>query len=162
MFNPVATPLLLLLVAGPTVASDNRRAVGVAVCAGCHATQANAWSAGAHAAALRGLPAARRSDAKCVGCHTTGLSTLLQGVQCESCHGPADTHATNPRGQAVGRKGRPFMTVADAVCFRCHTADAPRRLELPVDRRRIHPAGLTKAGAAKPPGERPPSDEPVR
>ena len=139
MFNPLLTPLLLLLVTGPVPAGDEPRTAGAAVCAGCHTTQADAWSAGPHARALKTLPEARRADAKCVGCHSTGLSPGFQGVQCESCHGPADTHATDRRGRAIGRKGRRFMQVPDAVCHRCHTADAPRQLDLPADRGRVHP-----------------------
>lgn len=138
MFNPAATTLLLLLVTGPRPESDDPRLRGAAVCRGCHTEQGDAWAAGPHARALRTLPEARRADARCVGCHTSGLRPALQGVQCESCHGPADTHATR-RGRAVGRKGKPFMRVPDAVCYMCHTADSPRRLSLPADLSRIHP-----------------------
>ncbi len=138
MFNPVATSLLLLVVAGPTPSSDDPRLRGASLCAGCHAPQAEAWAAGPHARAWRGLSAAHRSDARCVGCHTTGMASALQGVQCESCHGPADSH---PSAARLKRKTtrRPFMRVSDGVCYRCHTADAPRALDMPADRLRVHP-----------------------
>ncbi len=144
------TSLLLLLIAGPTPASDDPRLAGAAVCAGCHTTQADAWSVGPHAAALRSLPASRRNDAKCVGCHTTGLRPALQGVQCESCHGPADTHAISRTGRATGRKGKPFMRVSDAVCYRCHTSDAPRQLKMPEDRARVHAVAAVQGAGTNP------------
>ena len=147
LFNPAATPLLLLLISGPTAASDDPRLAGAQTCAGCHTTQSDAWAAGRHAAALGRLPSVRQGDAKCIGCHTTGLRPALQGVQCESCHGPADSHATTSGGRAIGRRGRPFMRVPDAVCYRCHTADAPRQLEMPADRARVHPTGAADAAA---------------
>lgn len=135
MFNP--TPLLLVVLAPPAL-TDDPRVAGAEACAPCHRDHFDAWRRTPHAAAWERLPAQRRDDLRCVGCHTEGLAEAVRGVQCETCHGPADTHPPERAAAVAVRRGRRFMQVPDAVCFRCHTADAPRDLALPGDRGRIH------------------------
>ena len=91
-----------------------------AACGACHEAARRVWEESAHARALEALPPARRTDVRCLGCHTT--TSDQAGVQCEACHGPVARHVP------VGRRGKRTRTMAvdRATCLRCHTPDAPR------------------------------------
>ena len=111
--------------------------MGAAACGACHETAWRVWADSAHARALEALPAARRTDVRCLGCHTAGATPELAGVQCESCHGPVARHA--PAGGH--RKRARTMVVDRATCLRCHTPDAPRVFYWERDVARIAHAG---------------------
>lgn len=81
------------------------------VCGNCHVEKQGDWIETAHANAWADLRANPGAQAFCEGCHTVnelgnpvtevaGHSATdevrYQDVQCESCHGPGLTHATNP------------------------------------------------------------------
>lgn len=59
--------------------------------------------------------------ASCAGCHVTGLDIERGGftefgVGCESCHGPAEAHASDPENV------KPYVNkVDDQVCGACHS-----------------------------------------
>jgi len=57
---------------------------------------------------------------ECGSCHVTGLETTNWtftefGVGCESCHGPGQAHAADPK------QVKPFNQVDDQVCGACHS-----------------------------------------
>jgi predicted CXXCH cytochrome family protein len=106
-------------------------------CGSCHVGIQAEWRGTAHASAFATLPA--NAQAFCKSCHTvnsqgnadtttaSGFTATSDGrykdVQCENCHGPGLTHATNPTTSniplpsmnvdtsAVGRRG---------TCGECH------------------------------------------
>ena len=97
-----------------------------AACQQCHEQEYLQWSATRHAFAYQTLQKKERYfDAGCVSCHTTGFGyptgfqigdqhTTLQGVQCETCHGPGKQHVGNPKKSNI-RSG------ADtSLCLQCH------------------------------------------
>ena len=105
---------------------------GSQVCAGCHAgvhtTVMNTEHAGAFTGALF-VAQGGQTNTSCLACHTvgyglpTGFSSasktpLLEGVQCESCHGPAANHAANPDDPTA----IPQVELAAQVCGGCHNA----------------------------------------
>lgn len=105
---------------------------GSQVCAGCHAgvhtTVMTTEHAGAFTSALF-VAQGGQTNASCLACHTvgyglpTGFSSasktpLLEGVQCESCHGPAANHAANPDDPTA----IPQVELAAQVCGGCHNA----------------------------------------
>ena len=69
------------------------------------------------------------TNPQCLPCHTVGYglptgfgssataNSLLQGVQCENCHGTVGNHAANPDDPTV----RPRIELASTVCGGCHT-----------------------------------------
>ncbi len=71
---------------------------GPGACVECHPTQYEAWTGTDHALAssiesFRDTWATHGRPASCLACHTTGYDpesgqTALEGVSCESCHGP--------------------------------------------------------------------------
>ena len=115
--------------------------VGASGCKACHMGEKNGkiWESyleTAHAKAFDKLPEASRTDAACLGCHTTGhgkamaagkTAADLQGVQCEACHGPGSDYKAltvmKDREQAVA-KGPIVPT--EKVCAGCHTAEIPK------------------------------------
>ena len=100
--------------------------VSATACQQCHQQEYLQWSATRHAFAYQTLLKKERYfDAGCVSCHTTGFgyptgfqigdqNTTLQGVQCETCHGPGKQHVGNPKKSNI-RSG------ADtSLCLQCH------------------------------------------
>ena len=102
-------------------------------CGNCHVSHQAKWSATAHATAWAALPA--DAPAYCAGCHTVNghgngidsaagylkvQTTAYHDVQCESCHGPGETHANNPDGGTVPL---PHIGLGDsaASCASCHS-----------------------------------------
>jgi len=120
---PIGTSNMILRVTGgaPEFA-------GASVCAVCHLEQHTNWMATRHAGALATLQRiGQGNNAACLPCHTVGygspggytnvtMTSLLGGVQCENCHGPAGLHAANPRDASV----RPVKEVAATLCGGCH------------------------------------------
>lgn len=110
--------------------SDGERGksfVGSGACTACHADIVSDWSATRHAhawATLKRDPSTFRLS--CVSCHVTGhgqpggfvdeeRTPHLVDVGCESCHGPAADHLSQPE--------RPYGAVTLATCTSCHTAE---------------------------------------
>jgi predicted CXXCH cytochrome family protein len=102
-------------------------------CGNCHISHQADWVSTAHASAWDALPA--NPPASCAGCHTVNgkgngitdsagyLKTQVAAyhdVQCESCHGPGETHANNPDGGTVPL---PHIGLGDsaASCAACHS-----------------------------------------
>jgi predicted CXXCH cytochrome family protein len=107
------------------------------VCGNCHVEKQGDWIATAHADAWEGLQANPGAQGFCEGCHTvnelgnhvtaaaghsgTG-EERYRDVQCESCHGPGLTHATNPL-----ESNAPLAPIAvgganlDVGCVECHS-----------------------------------------
>ncbi|MEN8143865.1 MAG: cytochrome c3 family protein [Gemmatimonadota bacterium] len=86
-------------------------AAKLTVCGNCHVGKQGDWEGTAHADAFATLTANPGAQAFCEGCHTVGQlgnPTTADGgwtatgnpryhdVQCESCHGPGETHVANP------------------------------------------------------------------
>ena len=100
--------------------------VSATACQQCHEQEYLQWSATRHAFAYQTLVKKERYfDAGCVSCHTTGFGyptgfhiadsdAKLEGVQCETCHGPGKRHVGNPKKSNI-RSG------ADtSLCLQCH------------------------------------------
>lgn len=69
--------------------------VGAAKCKGCHKDVHAAWAETSHANAFAVLSAEEQKDAKCISCHITGTDAtgvVLEGVQCEACHGAGSAY----------------------------------------------------------------------
>jgi hypothetical protein len=97
-------------------------------CGICHPDAHAAWAETSHARAFETLRAiGMHRNPQCLPCHTVGYglpngfqneasTPHLAGVQCESCHGPAGDHLSNPRDPSL----RPTVTIASEVCGGCH------------------------------------------
>ena len=106
-------------------------------CGSCHIDYQTRWASTKHGSAWKDLQASGRSAAACEGCHTVSnrgnvatetnvgytstKDARYRDVQCESCHGPGLTHASNPV-----TTNRPLASIkADTNltngCGECHT-----------------------------------------
>lgn len=96
--------------------------VGAQRCRGCHESEYKVWKQSAHAKAFDVLPKNERNNTACLQCHSVGTAVHVQGVQCESCHGPGrfyskpevmvDSTLARSVGLKVPRGGR--------ACLTCH------------------------------------------
>jgi hypothetical protein len=106
--------------------------VGAEACAACHPAAGAAWRASSHAHALDTLRSAHAgADPRCLACHVTGLGhpggwadrrarvpkAALDGVGCESCHGPGSAHVAAPAA------GYGDLPADGSACVACHTHD---------------------------------------
>jgi nitrate/TMAO reductase-like tetraheme cytochrome c subunit len=133
--------------------------VGAAACKACHTAPASGaaykiWSESAHAKAFEALatPAALeiakakgiadpQKAAECVKCHVTApgaaaakLETTFKpnvdGVGCESCHGPGSGYKTMAVMKAIDAGTTKAADVGlimpdEKVCVTCHNAESP-------------------------------------
>jgi len=106
------------------------------VCGNCHVEKQGDWIATAHADAWAGLQANPGAQAFCEGCHTVNelgnhITTAAgyngspedryHDVQCESCHGPGLTHATNPLEVNAPLAPIDVGDSLDVGCVECHS-----------------------------------------
>ncbi len=103
---------------------------GAQACLACHAGVHSTYMFTAHAQAFASLQRIHQdTNSSCLACHTVGYglptgftnaikTPLLEGVQCENCHGPAANHAANPGDPTVV----PRVELAAQVCGGCHSA----------------------------------------
>lgn len=101
---------------------------GPETCKTCHDAAYDQWTVTAHAVAYNTLQTVQRHfHPDCVSRHVTGFgyeggyrigdTEHLQGVGCETCHGPGRAHADNPQRGNIRRE------VPDALCGQCHNEE---------------------------------------
>ncbi len=108
------------------------------VCGNCHVGQQAAWQGTKHADAWATLQGSGHAQAFCENCHTAGpLGNPTTGdvgwagskderyhdVQCESCHGPGQTHISNPdASQPLASMALGDVTNLEVAtsCAECH------------------------------------------
>lgn len=121
---PGATTNALFRLSGPAP-----HYAGSQACVECHQTIHDTLMGTLHAQAFTALQKiSQDTNPSCLPCHTVGYGVptgfvnarttpQLEGVQCESCHGPAGNHAANPDDPTA----RPRVEIASTVCGGCHT-----------------------------------------
>jgi hypothetical protein len=110
--------------------------IGYSVCRQCHPDQHNQWDSTAHADAFATLKGSIQDyNPECIPCHTTGLgytggfvtpdlTSEMEGVQCETCHGAGAEHSNNP--------ALPLRAVSDETCTSlCHTPEQSPEFDYP-------------------------------
>lgn len=103
--------------------------VSYRICGKCHNHELQLQMKKRHIFAYETLKKAKEeNNRECVRCHTTGYglpggfgsrrdSSVLEGVQCESCHGAGLFHSNNPGVFKLKRN------VPEIVCRQCHTTE---------------------------------------
>jgi hypothetical protein len=132
--------------------------VGNGQCKICHnkkeeGEQWSKWKASGHAKAIETLSTdAAKAAAKkkgvskppaeapeCLKCHVTAYDAAkgaapekivaTDGVQCESCHGPASLHAADGKkfksGDKTVKMGAHIILGDEKVCVKCHNEESP-------------------------------------
>jgi hypothetical protein len=125
-------------------ASDDRSYVaGTERCRDCHAAEHAVWEQSRHRSAWQSLlPNGSQVDPFCQHCHTTGYgqaggfrslanADALKSVGCESCHGPSQAHADDPK-HATAYAGQ-----AADQCLHCHDRENSPQFEYEAYWKRI-------------------------
>jgi len=153
---------LLLLVTGDNLSQSKYKYVGVNTCVGaCHKTeeqgnQLAVWENSGHSKSYLTLqtPAAdsiafasgyRTTAAEtpqCIKCHILGKEIddgelagsfdKVQGVQCESCHGPGSEYrklSVMKNKEKAMKKGLVIHTEKEKFCIQCHNPESPTYFE---------------------------------
>jgi len=160
----IAAVCMVVMLDSTAIRAQDAEYVGVAKCKVCHSKaklggeEFQAWEQTAHAKALETLKPGAKAEAKsaanldpqkdyssdpaCLKCHSTGYGkpaaegALLEGVQCEACHGPGskyksptimskkkygeDRDAARKAALAAG-----LVIPSEAVCTGCHNQESP-------------------------------------
>jgi hypothetical protein len=111
--------------------------IGYSVCRQCHPDQHEQWDSTVHAEAFATIKGRSQDyNPECIPCHTTGfgytggfvtpdLTSEMEGVQCETCHGDGTEHSNDP--------GRPLSAVSEATCTSlCHTPEQSPEFDYPA------------------------------
>jgi hypothetical protein len=103
--------------------------VGAERCRACHVDAHGPWERSAHARAFAVLNGKEQQDPRCLSCHTTvpeDTSPVLQGVQCESCHGPGRYYTPEYVMRDPELRAQLSMVEpTEKTCARCHTDSSP-------------------------------------
>jgi hypothetical protein len=117
-------------------------------CEPCHADIVAGWKTTKHAQAFEDLKTQgeeKQSVPECVQCHVVAyqqdggfidadLTPELEGVQCESCHGPGKKHTTSLSVDDLGGK------VTEEVCRKCHTESQDKEFNFEEKSKLVHGA----------------------
>lgn len=121
----------LPLIAQDTGARQEYTYKGASWCKMCHRQDNvySSWQETAHAGAYDALPAEFKDSRQCRECHITAVTAVgkvLEGVQCEACHGPGSAYSK----QAIMEDRE--LSIANGLiipdretCVRCHTDQLP-------------------------------------
>jgi hypothetical protein len=92
----------------------------------CHKIEYTSWLTTKHAKAFESLKPADQAKAECVGCHVTGGSKDLPGVQCEACHGAgSDYKAISVMKDKAKAKAAGLIIPDEKACVTCHNKKSP-------------------------------------
>ena len=137
-----------------TPAPADQEYTGSKRCASCHFKEYMTWKKSSHSKAFDILTAQYQSDAKCVKCHTTGYGEAtgfkdhdstpsLEGITCETCHGPGSKHeeVAKPFAKVKDLTPEQEKAINDSiwkllpknVCIECHTVQAHKPSETPKE-----------------------------
>ncbi len=111
---------------------------GQTTCGNCHVDHQGDWAKHGHADAFATLENSGHAQSFCYGCHTVSeygntvdsaagwnkvQSVAYHDVQCESCHGPGETHVTTPDGNTSPLASIQADTglLGSGTCAECHS-----------------------------------------
>lgn len=133
----------LLLLWAPLLAADDSTLIaptfkGVQSCKICHKADKiyPTWEETAHAGAFNSLPEDQRTNETCLECHATGVNEkgeVLEGVQCEACHGPGSAYSPKSVMEDRAKAIAAGLVIPDQhTCVRCHTDELPKACGVPM------------------------------
>lgn len=140
--------------------------VGPEACKACHPHSYEAWRGTAHARASDAVAGKSRGDPRCASCHSADRERGVDGVSCETCHGPGQFYAASyvMRDRELSRLVG-LVDPGEGTCRVCHNDSTPslerfeyaRRLPLIEHGGRPGPAqkGRPADAAHPPPGRSP-------
>ncbi|MBD3258703.1 hypothetical protein GF377_09745 [candidate division GN15 bacterium] len=144
---PIVALIALALVSPVLIAEEEAKAekeetaheyIGVKRCSFCHKKDGTfpSWEKGPHATAFESLKDEEKKNETCLSCHATGVSAkgdLLEGVQCEACHGPGSDYWKKSIMEDRELAIKNGLWIPDEeTCKKCHAGEVPEgHAELP-------------------------------
>ncbi len=124
--------------------------IGAKKCRICHMKDKTypTWEETKHAKAWESLTDEQKKDEECVSCHITAKledGTILEGVQCEACHGPGSEYKSmkvmKDRELAI-KNG--LLIPNEETCKKCHNENVPEefRSDEPFDYAKMQEKGV--------------------
>jgi hypothetical protein len=169
MFRNLVRPFIVLaavvaLVTASALAGEGEEStrpandyVGAKKCKTCHKGHHAAWLETKHAKAYDALSDEEKKNEECVGCHVTGTTAedvLLEGIQCEACHGPGSAYKSakimskkkwkaDPEGQKKLALEAGLIMPTEEVCTGCHNKKSPtfKEFDFAKAQPKVHPVG---------------------
>jgi hypothetical protein len=147
--------------------------VGAKKCKICHKEVHKSWSETKHASAFEVLSDEEKKKPECIKCHITGKmadGTVIEGVECEACHGPGSEYKSikimNKKKWAADPETQRKMAIEAGLiyppteedCTRCHRKEGnPNFKEFVFAERKdkVHIMPSDTTAAAKEKGETP-------
>jgi RecJ-like exonuclease len=119
--------------------------VGAKKCKICHKTEYDSWLTTKHAQAWGALTA-KEQKTDCATCHSTGTTAkgeLLEGVQCEACHGPGNDYRKTKimKDIKLAMENGLIMPTAE-TCEKCHNKKSPTFKGFDFEKMVVNPAGI--------------------
>ena len=149
---------LLLVASGMVTAEEAAHAyVGAKKCKTCHKAQFKSWGETAHAKAYDLLSDEEKAKPECTKCHVTGTTAkevLLEGVQCEACHGAGKDYKSpkimskkkwkaDPEAHKKMALDAGLIIPTEATCVTCHTKEGNanfKEFKFEESKGKVHPA----------------------
>ena len=103
--------------------------IGAKKCKICHKEIHASWKETSHAKAWSLLKPEEQKNKECAGCHSTGVTAkgvLLEGVQCEACHGAGSDYKKKSIMKDRELSIKNGLVIPDStVCVGCHNERSP-------------------------------------
>jgi len=138
--------------------------VGVKKCKTCHKDKYTAWLETKHANTFSLLSVEEQKKPECIKCHTTGTTikgVVLEGTQCEACHGPGSKYKSpkimskkkwkaDPEGHKKLALDAGLVMPTEKTCKKCHTKEGNtnfKGFDFATAKNKVHP--IPEASEAK-------------
>ena len=130
--------LVAFLAVGVVAEKAEFENVGAKKCKGCHKDLYAAWLETPHATTFDKLSDEEKKNEACLKCHTSGTvakdGSLMEGVQCEACHGPGSAYKSAKIMSKSKWKADPethkkmaieagLLYPVEKDCVKCHTPE---------------------------------------
>ena len=135
--------------------------VGAKKCKTCHKDTHASWLETKHAKTYDVLSAEEKKNEECLGCHVTGTTAkdvLLEGVQCEACHGAGGDYKSakimskkkwkaDPEAQKKLALEAGLLMPTEELCKTCHNKKSPtfKAFDFAKAELLVHPAAAEEA-----------------
>jgi len=128
--NPERDPIFnAVLIAADSMEAPSLEYVGAQKCRLCHFEIYESWRSTRHARAMSLLEGGPAANPDCVHCHSTGIKadgTLIENIECESCHGPGSEYRKMRVMKDLGKAIELGLVVgSETTCVGCHNEDSP-------------------------------------
>ena len=148
----------LLLLAAASLGSDSTKTdceekvhhefIGAKRCKICHKEAYSSWEVTNHAKAWSLLKPEEQKNEECAGCHSTGTTAkgvLLEGVQCEACHGAGADYKKKSIMEDRELSIENGLVIPDStVCVGCHNERSPSFKGFDYAKYRLSEKGIHK------------------